>query len=189
MFFILAVIFCSSYNSNYFKNHLIDCDSLPNNKSKIENDPISIFFTKIDLNYDSKEDVIVSYIQKDNYGGPEFNIDSIYILKNKNCYRKDTTLPFWKDTYPSFFLLENKITTFCIFKDHGYGAEYLWINSKWILNKQFEVKNNGQKSVWKVKFLDSKKYKTIIAPYNFYPPHNVLKVEKKYTLEKPIFWE
>lgn len=171
------------------KQYVIKCDSIPKRKTSSSNDPIAIYHTNVDLDYNGKTDLIVSFMDIPNYGGPEYIIDSVYIKVDENCFKLDTLFPFCGDSYPSFFLNKQKITTFCIFKDSGYGAEYLWKNSKWLLNKEFTVKNNGAKSKWKVNNKIDNSSIEIIAPYNYYPPENVVEVEEKYKTEMPVFWE
>ena len=180
----------SLYVSNTYaqKNELLvkTCDTLP---IEGKDGSVYIHFTKIDLNYDKKEDIVVSYVNTPNYGGPDYLIDSIFINQGNNCYTRDTLLPFLGASNPSFFINQNKITIFCLFKNDGYGSQYEWIGNKWIETKRLIVKNEGKNSRWFVSDLQNKKENIIIAPYNYFPPDNVLKVNPMYKIEKPLYWE
>lgn len=181
----ISLFACQDTSKN---DRLKPCDSPPEESIIDIDNRVAVKHIIIDLNYDNKKDKIINYFYINFYGGPFRTIDDIYIKNGDNCYKRDTTYPFFNKGCPSFFIKEKKITTFGLWKQGGYGFEYIWQDSIWVINKKFEVENKGKNTIWKITYIKNNKIVKILAPYNKYPPENVLKVDEYYKKTPHYQW-
>ena len=132
--------------------------------------------TLLDLNYDGHPDYVIGYYGQSGTGIKN-RVEVFIYNPGSGNYIYDEELSSMPN--PTFYMKQRKITWFYIGNGGGNGGRLQWINGRWISTKEFEVDFERDSTKWKIFYPLSKKSKTILKPYQFIPPEDILETAIK----------
>ncbi|NRA11762.1 MAG: hypothetical protein HRT57_07395 [Crocinitomicaceae bacterium] len=127
--------------------------------------------TLMDLNFDSFPDLVIE-THTIAGRGMRNGVEAYVFNDAKKCYVRDTFFSAMEN--PSFYLENNRMSSFQLSYGSGAGQEYEWYGGEWNLAKAFEVTNYGKSSVWKVTYAMTDQEALMNYPFNKVPPQEVI---------------
>jgi hypothetical protein len=143
----------------------------------IDNDLVSPDYdTLFDITYDDYKDYVIGYYGRTGTGIKN-RVNVYFFNSEQNCYILNEQLSDLPN--PTFYIKLKKITGFYIGNGGGGGGRLEWINDKWTTTKEFDVRNGGDSTKWKISYPIKKKTQIIIRPYQMIPPKDILETNIK----------